>query len=95
MTGTHKRNTSPMLLSPRCGAKTRMGNAADRLRLAANAGVECMVVPGVRSAPGNTNALTHGNYTEEAVQRRATMRKLIRKAKALKRSRTPRVSARA
>jgi len=39
--------------------------------------------PGSAAPLGNTNALTHGNYTQEAVQRRATMRKLIGEAKKL------------
>ena len=39
--------------------------------------------PGVGSTPGNTNALKHGAYTKEALERRAAIRKLIGEAKNL------------
>ena len=47
MTGTHPRNTQPMLSSPRCGAKTRSAGLARLPRFAARGGAACMAVHGV------------------------------------------------
>jgi glucans biosynthesis protein len=38
---------------------------------------------GSGAPPGNQNALKHGAYTNEALQRRAEMRELIREARKL------------
>ena len=74
MAGTHKRNTGPMLMSPRCGAKTRMGTCC---RSPAVSGKNrCRMHGGAKGsgAPqSNRNALKHGSYTKEALQRRATI----------------------
>ena len=83
-TGKHKRNTAPMLASPRCGARTRSGgscrspavSAKNRCRMHGGA-------PGSGAPRGNTNALKHGAYTKEALERRAAIRKLIDDAKNL------------
>lgn len=84
MPGNHRRNTAPMLASPRCGARTRSGAPC---RSPAVAGKKrCRMHGGANGsgAPrGNTNALKHGVYTKQAFQRRAEMRDLIREARKL------------
>jgi glucans biosynthesis protein len=84
MAGTHKRNTIPMLASPRCGAKTRSGASCKSPAVVGKA--RCRMHGGAKGsgAPrGNKNALKHGAYTREAFQRHAEMRDLIREAREL------------
>ena len=73
-----------MLASPRCGARTRSGYA---LRLPGRQRQKaCRMHGGAEGsgAPqGNTNALKHGAYTTEALNRRAQMRSLVREAQKL------------
>jgi hypothetical protein len=87
MVSTHKRNTAPMLSSPRCGARTRAGTPC---RSPAVRGKErCRMHGGARGsgAPkGNQNALKHGTYTEVALRERAEMRTLIKQTEDLLRS---------
>jgi glucans biosynthesis protein len=84
MPGTHKRNTAPMLMSPRCGAKTRSGTACrspavkDKKRCRMHGGAK-----GSGAPKGNRNALKHGAYTREALERRARLRNLLREAREL------------
>ena len=84
MARSHPRNWRSMLNSPRCGAKTRKGGSC---RAPAVAGKKrCRMHGGAKGSgapPGNTNALKHGAYTQEALQRRAEMRELIREARKL------------
>jgi hypothetical protein len=82
--GGHPRNTKPMLVSPRCGAKTRSGSpcrspAVDGKR-------RCRMHGGASGsgAPkGNQNALKHGLYTREAIQERKELRALLRDSRQL------------
>ena len=80
----HKRNTGPMLASPRCGARIRSGVPC---RSPAVAGKKrCRMHGGAKGsgAPqGNKNALKHGAYTREALERRAQIRGLVREAREL------------
>ena len=81
MAGTHKRNTAPMLASPRCGAKTRAGTPCRSPAVKGRA--RCRMHGGARGsgAPkGNKNALRHGTYTEAAIRRRAELRLLIQQS---------------
>lgn len=81
MVGTHKRNTGPMLASPRCGAKTRRGASCRSPAVSGKA--RCRMHGGAKGsgAPkGNQNALKHGTYTKEARQQRAALIDLIRDA---------------
>lgn len=84
MASTHKRNTGPMLASPRCGAWTRSGAPC---RSPAVAGKRrCRMHGGAKGsgAPrGNKNALKHGAYAREALVRRARMSGLLREARKL------------
>ncbi|HZP08762.1 HGGxSTG domain-containing protein [Methyloceanibacter sp.] len=84
MLASHKRNTAPMLASPRCGAKTRSGNPC---RAPAVSGRErCRMHGGAYGSgapPGNKNALKHGTYTKEARERRGRLRELMRQAQKL------------
>lgn len=81
MAGTHKRNTGPMLASPRCGAKTRSGapcrspivQGKKRCRMHGGA-------PGSGAPKGNKNALKHGFYTREAIAERKRIGQLIKEA---------------
>src|SRR5512144_2556812 len=84
MAGGHRRNTAPMLGSPRCGARARSG--APCRSPAVRGKKRCRMHGGAEGsgAPrGNQNALKHGAYTKEALQRRAEMRELIREARKL------------
>lgn len=81
MAGRHKRNTTPMLSSLRCGAKTRSGRpcqspaVAGKKRCRMHGGAE-----GSGAPKGNKNALKHGLYTKEAIEERRALRRLIRNA---------------
>jgi hypothetical protein len=61
MTTDHRRNIGPMLSSPRCGAKTRLGKPCNSP--AVRGKKRCRMhggAPGSRAPPGNQNALKHG-----------------------------------
>jgi hypothetical protein len=84
MAGTHKRKTTPMLASPRCGARTRMG--ASCRSPAVGGKKRCRMHGGAKGsgAPkNNQNAVKHGTYTKEAFRQRAEMRGIFREAKKL------------
>ena len=72
----------PMHCSPRCGAKTRCGNAC--LSPATPKG-RCRMHGGTSpGAPkGNDNALKHGRYTAEAITNRREVALLLRGMRAL------------
>jgi glucans biosynthesis protein len=84
MTGTHPRNTTAMLSSPRCGAKTRSGlpckspavHGKKRCRMHGGAS-------GSGAPHGNQNALKHGLYTKAAVREARGYQALLRRAKKL------------
>ena len=74
----------PMHTSPRCGARTRSGSPCraptvkGRSRCRKHGGAA-----GSGGQPGNTNALRHGHYTREAIERRRYIAELIRAAREL------------
>ena len=80
----HKRNTDPMLASPRCGARTRSGApcrapaVAGKKRCRMHGGAE-----GSGAPRGNTNALKHGAYTKKELERRSGIGSLLREARKL------------
>jgi hypothetical protein len=84
MIDAHKRNTGPMLASPRCGAKTRTGRSCKspsvqgkkRCRMHGGA-------PGSGAPRGNKNALKHGLYTRGAIEERRQLRALMRQSRML------------
>jgi hypothetical protein len=84
MSGAHKRNTGPMLTSPRCGAKTRSGrpckspSVRGKKRCRMHGGA-----PGSGAPRGNKNALKHGRYTREAIAERVHIGELVRQARKL------------
>lgn len=87
MAGTHQRNTKPMLTSPRCGASTRRVTLC--LAPAVAGRTRCRMHGGAKGsgAPrGNRNALKHGAYTKEALNRRAHLRELLKEATELLRN---------
>ena len=73
--------TNAMLESPRCGAKTRSGAPCKspvvkgKRRCRMHGGAE-----GSGAPKGNQNALKHGRFTREAIQRRKYLRALRRGA---------------
>jgi len=84
MTGHHKRNTRPMLTSPRCGAKTRSGKPCQSPAVSGKK--RCRMhggAPGSGAPQGNQNALKHGLYTREAMAERRQIRDLIRQSNKL------------
>src|SRR5262249_57117643 len=79
------RDKLPMHLSPRCGARTRSGNAC---QAPAMPNGRCRMHGGMSPGPpkGNKNALKHGRYTAEAIARRREVSALVRAMKALARN---------
>lgn len=84
MKAYHPRNTGPMLLSPRCGAKTRSGEPCKspavqgkrRCRMHGGA-------PGSGAPRGNKNAVKHGLFTREAIAQRRQLAELVRESRKL------------
>jgi hypothetical protein len=77
-------NSSPMLASPRCGAKTRAGKPCKSPAVGGKK--RCRMHGGATGsgAPrGNTNALKNGLYTREALEERRQLRDLIRQSRDL------------
>jgi hypothetical protein len=84
MASTHKRNTAPMLGSPRCGARTRSGTPCHAPAVKGKA--RCRMHGGAKGsgAPkGNLNAVKHGDYTKAALAKRAKLRLLIQEGREL------------
>ncbi|MDA9226430.1 hypothetical protein N9P29_00860 [bacterium] len=84
MISNHKRETTSMQKSLRCGAKTRSGDpckspaVAGKRRCRMHGGAEGSGVP-----IGNKNALKHGMYTGEAKHRNREIRDLLKESKEL------------
>jgi uncharacterized protein YjcR len=79
MSSAHRRNTEPMQLSPRCGARTRA--EAPCQAPAVRGKRRCRMHGGAKAsgAPkGNRNAFKHGLYTREAIAERRKLRELIK-----------------
>ncbi|MEZ5822338.1 MAG: HGGxSTG domain-containing protein [Bradyrhizobium sp.] len=78
----HLRNTGPMLASPRCGARTRLG---DPCRAPARRGKQrCRMhggAPGSGAPRENRNARKHGRFTGEAIEERRQIRALLGEAR--------------
>jgi uncharacterized protein YjcR len=82
MAGTHARNFGPMLVSPRCGAKTRTGTNC--LAPAAKGKERCRMHGGAKGsgAPrGNQNALKNGFYTKSSLEELRALKDLMRRSK--------------
>jgi hypothetical protein len=79
------RNKLRMHLSPRCGARTRSGTSC---QAPAMPNGRCRMHGGMSpGAPkGNKNALKHGRYTAEAIERRREISALLRAIRALARN---------
>jgi hypothetical protein len=76
---THHPNIHAMLTSLRCGARTRSGRTC--MSPAVRGRRRCRMhggAPGSGAPRGNTNALKHGGFTREAIERRRQIRELIR-----------------
>ena len=78
----HARNTSPMLASPRCGAKIRSGGSCRSPVVRGKR--RCRMHGGAleSGAPkGNQNARRHGLFTREAIAERRQIRALLGEAR--------------
>jgi hypothetical protein len=77
-------NTSPMLASPRCGAKTRPGGSCrspavrGKRRCRMHGGT-----PGSGAPKGNQNARRDGLFTSDAIAERKQVRALLGEARKL------------
>jgi glucans biosynthesis protein len=75
---SHARNTGPMRSSPRCGARSRRGEACRAPALRGK--TRCRMHGGAwgSGAPfGNSNAVKHGYFTSEAIDERNQVRGLL------------------
>jgi len=84
MMGKHPRNTGPMLVSKRCGARTRSGKPC--MSPAVSGKKRCRMHGGAEGsgAPrGNKNALKHGQFTREAINQQLSVRNLMRQSREL------------
>jgi hypothetical protein len=80
----HIRHTGAMLASPRCGAKTRSGNACrspavhgkNRCRMHGGA-------PGSGAPKANRNARKHGQFSGDAIEERRRIQVLLGEARRL------------
>jgi hypothetical protein len=80
----HIRNTGAMLVSPRCGAKTRAGETCRAP--AVHGRKRCRMHGGARGsgAPkANRNARKHGLFTRDAIAERRQIRALLGDARKL------------
>jgi hypothetical protein len=78
-----RHDVTPMLATPRCGARTRKGSPC--MSPAIVGARRCRMHGGRSPGPprGNRNAVTHGFYTKEARAQREHEQQLVRHAKAL------------
>ena len=82
MISKHLRNTSAMLSSPRCGARTRSGKpcrspaVSGKRRCRMHGGA-----PGSGAPRGNKNAMKHGLYTRKAIKERRKMKDFLRQVR--------------
>ena len=80
----HIRNTGPMLVSARCGAKTRCGGAcrspavSGRQRCRMHGGAQ-----GSGAPRGNRNARKHGLFTRDAIAERKRIQVVLGEARKL------------
>lgn len=78
----HARNTVPMALSPRCGAKTRAGTSCRSPAVSGKVRCRMHGGAGSRAPKGNQNALKHGLYTREVLEEHRELMQLMREAQA-------------
>jgi glucans biosynthesis protein len=82
--GEHTRNTSPMRVSPRCGAETRAGTpcqapaAKGKQRSRMHGGAT-----GSGAPKGNQNALKHRLSTRESTEQTRAVNTLLRRSRRL------------
>lgn len=84
MASTHKRETTSMQASLRCGAKTRAGTPCKSPAVSEKK--RCRMHGGAKGsgAPlGNKNALKHGMYTEKAKELHRRINELVKESNEL------------
>ena len=82
--GTHKRQTTSMQSSLRCGAKTRSGTPCKSPAMSGKK--RCRMHGGAKGsgAPlGNQNALKHGMFTKETRELNRRINELLKQSKEL------------
>ena len=80
----HIRDTGPMLVSPRCGAKTRCGGACRSP--AVNGRKRCRMhggAPGSGAPRANQNARKHGLFTRDTIEERRRIQVVLGEARKL------------
>jgi uncharacterized protein YjcR len=81
---TRRHAPSPLLASPRCGAKTRSGKpcrspaVSGKRRCRMHGGA-----PGSGAPKGNQNAMKTGFYRKEAIEKRRRLKAFLRKSREL------------
>lgn len=84
MTGRHARNTGAMQSSPRCGARTRNGQACHAPAMRSK--LRCRMHGGALrcGAPtGNGNAYKHGLFTKDAIAEQRQVQVMLDEARKL------------
>ena len=79
-----ERRLSNLAKARRCGARTRAGHACKQAAVRGRA--RCRMHGGGASSgalPGNTNALTHGFHTRDAILERRQLQDLVRRSRQL------------
>ena len=76
-------NTGPMLASPRCGAKTRCGDACRSPAVHGKKRCRMHGAPGSGAPRANRNARKHGLFTGDAIAERRRIRELLGEARKL------------
>lgn len=78
----HQRNTGPMRMSPRCGARTRSGLSCQAP--AAQGKRRCRMhggAPGSGAPHGNQNALKTGTHMRDMMEQRQAVSALLRRSR--------------
>lgn len=79
---SHRRNTRAMMAAPRCGARTRLGTSCQAPAVSGKR--RCRMHGGAKGsgAPeGNHNALIHGLYSKETLERNRAMAEFLNEAR--------------
>jgi hypothetical protein len=73
----HARNTGPMLVSPRCGAKVRSGGSCHSPAMRGKKRCRMHGAQGSGASKANQNARKHGLFTRDAIEERRRIRGVL------------------
>ena len=79
----HRRNIAPMNDAPRCCAYTRVGTLCQSPAISGKARCRMHGGKGSGAPKGNRNALRHGAYTKDVIEREARVRGLCQRLRRL------------